>query len=109
MITGELKSQVDAIWNNFWSNGMSNPLEVMKQLTYMLFLKRLDELHSLREKKAVRVGKPIDGAIFPAGDEKLQRARWSRFKHFAPADMYDAVAHVAFPFTRSLRADGRGQ
>jgi type I restriction enzyme M protein len=106
MITGELKSQVDAIWNNFWSNGMANPLEVMEQLTYLLFLKRLDELHTLREKKAVRLGKPIEEPIFPPGDEKLQKARWSKFKHFAPADMYAAVARVAFPFIKSLGADG---
>ncbi len=45
MLTGELRSQIDGIWNSFWSGGISNPLEVMEQLTYLLFLKRLDDLH----------------------------------------------------------------
>jgi hypothetical protein len=51
MLTGELRNQVDAIWNSFWSGGISNPLEVMEQITYLLFLRRLDELHTLEELK----------------------------------------------------------
>ena len=49
MITGELKSKVDNIWNTMWSGGISNPLSVIEQLTYLLFIKRLDELHTLKE------------------------------------------------------------
>ena len=52
MITGELKSKVDSIWNTMWSGGISNPLSVIEQLTYLLFIKRLDELHTLKERKA---------------------------------------------------------
>ena len=48
MITGELKSKVDQIWNTMWSGGFSNPLSVIEQLTYLLFIKGLDELHTLR-------------------------------------------------------------
>ena len=59
MITGELKSKVDRIWDTMWSGGISNPLSVIEQLTYLLFIKRLDELHTLRESKAARTGKPI--------------------------------------------------
>ena len=44
MLTGELRSQIDAIWNSFWTGGISNPLEVMEQITYLLFLRRLDDL-----------------------------------------------------------------
>ena len=44
MLTGELRSQLDAIWNSFWTGGISNPLEVMEQITYLLFLRRLDDL-----------------------------------------------------------------
>ena len=47
MITGELKSKVDRIWDTMWSGGISNPLSVIEQLTYLLFIKRLDELHTL--------------------------------------------------------------
>ena len=59
MITGELKSKVDRIWDTMWSGGISNPLSVIEQLTYLLFIKRLDELHTLRERKAARTGHPI--------------------------------------------------
>ena len=52
MITGQLKSDIDRIWDAFWSGGISNPLEVIEQITYLLFIKRLDELHTLEEKKA---------------------------------------------------------
>ena len=49
MLTGELRSQIDAIWNSFWSGGISNPLVVMEQITYLLFLRRLDDLHTLEK------------------------------------------------------------
>ena len=60
MITGELKSKVDSIWDTMWSGGISNPLSVIEQLTYLLFIKRLDELHTLKENKAARTGNPIE-------------------------------------------------
>ena len=49
MLTGELRSQIDCIWDAFWSGGISNPLEVMEQITYLLFIRRLDELHTREE------------------------------------------------------------
>ena len=52
MLTGEIRNQIDSIWNTFWSGGISNPLEVIEQITYLLFIKRLDELHTLEEAKA---------------------------------------------------------
>ena len=55
MITGELKSKVDRIWDTMWSGGISNPLSVIEQLTYLLFIKRLDELHTLKERKAAHL------------------------------------------------------
>ena len=64
MITGELKSKVDHIWDAMWSGGISNPLSVIEQLTYLLFIKRLDELHTLQEHKAARTGKPIEEPVF---------------------------------------------
>ena len=51
MLTGEIRSQIDSIWNDFWSGGVSNPLSVIEQLTYLLFIKRLDELHTVEELK----------------------------------------------------------
>ena len=69
MITGELKSKVDRVWDAFWSGGIANPLEVIEQITYLLFIRRLDELQTLEENKANRTGKPIEHAIFPDGAE----------------------------------------
>ena len=75
MITGELRSKVDRIWDTMWSGGISNPLSVIEQLTYLLFIKRLDELHTLRERKAARTDKAIEDPVFTADQDKL---RWSR-------------------------------
>ena len=108
MITGEQKSKIDAVWNDFWSGGISNPLEVMEQLTYLLFIKALDERQTLAERKANRTGKPIDEVIFPDGErfrpEGLVESRpyadmrWSHFKNMAAADMYEVVERYVFPF-----------
>jgi len=72
MITGELKSTVDRIWNTMWSGGISNPLSVIEQLTYLLFIKRLDELKTLRERKAARLGEAIEEPIFSEEQDRLQ-------------------------------------
>jgi type I restriction enzyme M protein len=69
MISGEIKSQIDRIWDAFWSGGISNPLEVIEQITYLLFIKRLDDLHTLEENKSVRLNKPMEKRIFPAGKD----------------------------------------
>jgi type I restriction enzyme M protein len=110
VVTGELKSQIDNIWNSFWSGGISNPLEVMEQITYLLFLKRLDDLQTLEENKASRLGEPLARTIFPDGVDDKGRAyddyRWSRFKHFGPADMYTVVSEHVFPFLRTIGGEG---
>ena len=59
MITGELKSKVDRIWDTMWSGGISNPLSVIEQLSHLLFIKRLDEPHTRDEHKAARTSRPI--------------------------------------------------
>lgn len=51
MITGELKGKIDRVWDSFWSGGISNPREVIEQITYLLFIRRLDDLQTLAEKK----------------------------------------------------------
>lgn len=110
MLTGELRSQVDAIWNAFWSGGIANPIEVIEQITYLLFQRRLDDLHTLEENKAIRLGKPIERRVYPPGADakgrEYQDLRWSRFKNFAPAEMYTVVGEHVFPFMRSLGGDG---
>ncbi|WPL22870.1 DUF1016 N-terminal domain-containing protein [Thiorhodovibrio frisius] len=103
MITGELKSKVDRIWDTLWSGGISNPLSVIEQLTYLLFIKRLDELHTLSERKAARTGKPIEEPIFSPDQSAL---RWSRFKETAPETMFETVRDSVFPFIKTLGRNG---
>jgi type I restriction enzyme M protein len=109
MITGELKSKVDRIWDTMWAGGIANPLSVIEQLTYLLFIKRLDELQTLKENKAARTGKPIEDPIFPDGPNPATKSkvpavqlRWSRFKETAPEQMFTTVRDEVFPFIKSL-------
>ncbi len=99
MITGDLKSKVDRIWDTMWSGGISNPLSVIEQLTYLLFIKGLDELHTRKERKAARTGKPIEEPVFAADQDAL---RWTRFKEFAPEQMFETVRDRVFPFIKSM-------
>ncbi len=99
MITGEIKSKVDRIWDTLWSGGISNPLTIIEQLTYLLFIKRLDELHTLKENKANRLKKPIEEPIFTPKQNNL---RWSRFKETSPDEMFTTVRDKAFPFIKDL-------
>jgi len=109
MLTGDIRSQIDAIWNAFWTGGISNPLEVIEQITYLLFLKRLDDLHTLEENKAARLKTPIERRIFPEGaDPKglpYEELRWSRFKNLPAAEMFALVNDHVFPFLRTLGGD----
>ena len=80
------KSKVDRVWDAFWSGGISNPLEVIEQITYLLFIRRLDDLNTLAEKKAHRTGKS-EGIIFGPDQQDL---RWSVFKNDEPARLYES-------------------
>ena len=110
MLTGEIRNQVDQIWNAFWSGGVSNPLSVIEQITYLLFIKRLDDLHTLEENKAANLGIAMERRIFPEGEDDLGRPfsdlRWSRFKNFEAREMMDVVAERVFPFLRALGEEG---
>lgn len=110
MLTGEIRAQVDKIWNAFWSGGVSNPLSVIEQITYLLFIKRLDDLHTLEENKAEMLGAEIERRLFPEGNDERGRSyedmRWSRFKNFEPREMMTVVADHVFPFLRTLGEEG---
>ncbi len=110
MLTGEIRSQVDAIWNAFWSGGISNPMEVLEQITYLLFIRRLDDAHTLEENKAQTLGRPMENRVFPAGVDARGRnfedLRWSRLKNLAPAEMFTVVGEHVFPFIRDLGHQG---
>jgi type I restriction enzyme M protein len=105
VITGTIKSQIDRIWDAFWSGGISNPMEVIEQMTYLLFIKRLDEMQTLKEKRAARTRKPVEDPIF---NSKQQKLRWSVFRQMGDAGaLYKLVSEQVFPFIKSLGgADG---
>src|SRR5437868_15412218 len=97
MLTGEIRSQIDQIWNAFWSGGISNPMEVIEQITYLLFIKRLDDLQKAEESKANRLGKPLERPVFSKDQQDL---RWSVFRHTDPKTMYETVDRKVFPFIK---------
>jgi type I restriction enzyme M protein len=110
MLQSHIRSQVDTIWNAFWSGGVSNPLSVIEQVTYLLFIKRLDELHTLEENKAANLNIAMARRIFPEGKDDQGRdwsdLRWSRFKNFEARTMMDVVSDRVFPFLRQLGEEG---
>ena len=101
MITGELRSKVDKIWETFWTGGITNPLEVIEQFTYLLFIKGLDDKEIIKENDAILLGIDFD-RTFPEDKQKL---RWSKFKNFEAETMYDVVANEVFPFIKSLHTN----
>lgn len=110
MLTGTIRTQIDQIWNAFWSGGVSNPLSVIEQLTFLLFIKRLDELHTNEENKAEMLSIDMERRIFPEGPddkgEPYDNLRWSRFKNFEAREMMRIVDEHVFPFLRQLGEEG---
>ncbi len=102
MITGELKSKVDKIWQTFWTGGITNPLEVIEQFTYFLFIKGLDDKETIDEREVVFLGLPYEG-LFPSDKQHL---RWSNFKNFEASEMYKVVSEEVFPFIKKLHGNG---
>ena len=101
MITGELRSKVDKIWETFWTGGITNPLEVIEQFTYLLFIKGLDDKETIKENDAILLGIDFD-RTFP---EDKQNLRWSKFKNFEAETMYEIVANEVFPFIKNLHTN----
>ena len=115
-ITGEIKSQIDSVWNDFWSGGISNPLEVIEQLTFLLFIKGLDETQTREEARAHRTDQPLaDDVPFPSGDfspEGSDRSipysqmRWSNLRQLGSAqELFERFDNFVFPFLRERVAD----
>lgn len=103
MITGELKNKIDKIWETFWTGGITNPLDVIEQFTYLLFIKQLDDVETTKENEANFLGVPYE-PMFP-GD--CQKYRWSKFKNLGSADeMYNLMTNGVFPFIKNLHQNG---
>jgi len=106
VLTGELRSKIDRVWDAFWAGGIANPLEVIEQITYLLFIRGLDDVHTREENKANRLRRPMERRIFPEGaDDKglpFEQMRWSRFRNAAPAEMFAILSEHVFPFIRNM-------
>jgi type I restriction enzyme M protein len=102
VITGELKSKIDRVWDAFWSGGISNPLEVIEQITYLMFIRRLDDIQKLKERKAARTGKPVENPIYTEDNQPL---RWSHFVNESPENILGRVRDGVFPWLRGLGGD----
>ncbi|MBK6580190.1 MAG: SAM-dependent DNA methyltransferase [Sandaracinaceae bacterium] len=98
MITGELKGRVDRLWTSFWNNGISNPLSVIEQLSYLIYLRRLDEEETLGERAARRLGQPFHGRFGP--DE--QAIRWSQIRPQSDPDEQLRLTQRAFEHMKRL-------
>lgn len=111
MITGELKSQIDRIWNDFWTGGISNPLTVIEQFTYLIFLKQLDDKQILIEKEIAKLGGTTKKNIYT---EEQRELRWSYFKDKEPETMFELFTrpqrHIddltAFDFMKTIGSQG---
>lgn len=115
MITGQIKNQIDQIWNTFWeSAGITNPMSVLEQMTYLFFMKLLDDAERQREKisQELDLG-DLDNPTFPLGawhnpetDEDVdgQSLRWHKFKQLEPEAMFRTIQRDVFPFIKHLNS-----
>lgn len=103
MITGAIKNKVDKIWQDIWAGGITNPITVIEQLTYLLFIRSLDEKEIEAEQFENSSHVPMQ-RVFPQAPEG-QALRWSHFKDLDAREMYDIVSTRVFPFIKNLNDD----
>lgn len=110
MVTGELKNRIDALWDAFAAGGLVNPLEVIEQITYLIFIHDLDVSDTMREKESVMLGLPFESMFageITIGDRKVEgkQLKWSVFHDFTAQKMYSVVQEWVFPFIKNLHGD----
>ncbi|MBQ6157191.1 MAG: SAM-dependent DNA methyltransferase [Bacteroidales bacterium] len=117
MITGKIKSQIDAIWMSFWTGGISNSIDVLEQMTYLFFMKMLDDAQLNQEATAQAMGlKDFEDpkAVFKKGnwhnpdtdkDVPYYNLRWNVFRQFTPEKMFDTVRFDVFTFIKNISND----
>ncbi|MBQ5473716.1 MAG: SAM-dependent DNA methyltransferase, partial [Lachnospiraceae bacterium] len=110
MITGELKNKIDGLWDVFAAGGLVNPLEVIEQITYLMFIRDLDDVDNKREKESAMLGLPYK-SIF-AEEVKIgnrtidgKQLKWSVFHDFPAGRMYEVMQEWVFPFIKNLHSD----
>ncbi|MGO1580115.1 MAG: type I restriction-modification system subunit M [Peptoniphilaceae bacterium] len=101
MLTGEIKNKVDRIWETFWTGGVTNPLTVIEQFTYLIFIKSLDDKQLQSEAEANVIG--VEPKI--TFDNDHEDLRWHNFKEFEAQKMYDTIVNKVFPFIKKLNGD----
>lgn len=110
MVTGELKNKIDGLWDIFAAGGLVNPLEVIEQITYLMFIHDLDEADNKRAKESVMLGLPfksIFGDEIKIGERIVdgRQLKWSVFHDYAADKMYSVIQELVFPFIKSLHSD----
>lgn len=103
MLTGEIRNKVDKIWSDIWAGGISNPLTVIEQLTYLMFVRSLDEKELENESFEALSGEVMT-KIFPQ-DEDGQAMRWSKFKTKDSRLIYEIVGMKVFPFIKAMNGE----
>jgi type I restriction enzyme M protein len=98
MITGQLRGQIDKLWEEFWTGGITNPLTVIEQISFLMFARLLDVAEARNEKRAERTGKPFDRKF----KSKQQKLRWSHFRHLKADQMLPLVRDEVFEHFRVL-------
>lgn len=110
MITGELKNKIDSLWDAFAAGGVVNPLEVIEQITYLMFIHDLDDSDNLREKESAMLGLPYQSifkGLAKVGDREIdgRQLKWSVFHDFPAQKMYSVMQEWVFPFIKNLHND----
>lgn len=110
MVTGELKNKIDSLWEIFWTGGLTNPLDVIEQMTYLMFIRDLDDADNIHVKESAMLGLPYQ-SIFSGEVEVGERTidgrlmKWSVFHDFPAAKMYSVVQEWVFPFIKNIHGD----
>lgn len=110
MITGQLKNKIDSLWDIFAAGGLVNPLDVIEQITYLIFIRDLDDTDNLRAKESAMLGLPYQSIFageIQVGDRKIDgnQLKWSTFHDFPAGRMYSVVQELVFPFIKNLHGD----
>lgn len=110
MITGELKNKIDSMWDVFATGGLVNPLDVIEQVTYLMFIHDLDDTDNLRAKESAMLGLPYKSMFaneVQIGDRTIDgsQLKWSVFHDFPAARMYSVMQEWVFPFIKNLHGD----
>lgn len=110
MVTGELKNKIDSLWEIFWTGGLTNPLDVIEQMTYLMFIRDLDDADNIHVKESAMLGLPYQ-SIFSGEVEVGERTidgglmKWSVFHDFPAAKMYSVMQEWVFPFIKNIHGD----